>query len=83
MGAIYAESGKKQVNFTYSPERLAAIARTLSVDRLAYYVEECGGDTEAAIRMYQLNTKLSAAFYIPLQGVEIAVRNEIAVAPVI
>ena len=64
------------MNFTYSPERLAAIAHSLSGDRLGYYMSKCGGDTEAAIRMYQLNTKLSAAFYTPLQGVEVAVRNE-------
>lgn len=76
MRLIYSYSGKRQVNFTYSPERLTAIAASLSDDRLRYYMAECGGDTEAAIRMYQLNTKLSSAFYTPLQGLEVAVRNE-------
>lgn len=64
------------MNFTYSPERVSALVRTLSPDRLGYYVEECGGDTEAALRMYQLNTRLSANLYAPLQGVEVAVRND-------
>ena len=77
MSAIYSRSGKKQVNFTYSPDRVAALVRGLSTDRLGYYLAECGGDTEAAIRMYQLNTKLSASLYQPLQGVEVAVRNDI------
>jgi hypothetical protein len=77
MAGIYSGGSKKQVTFTYSPERLDAIARSLSPDRLAYYMQACGGDIETAIRVYQLNTKLSAAFYTPLQGVEVAVRNEI------
>ena len=68
------------MNFTYSPERLAALEVSLSTDRLSYYVRECGGDLEAAMRMYQLNTNLSAAFYIPLQGIEVAVRNQLNVA---
>lgn len=77
MVSIYIVTGKKQVNFEYSPERLAAIERSLSSERLSFYVGECGGDQEAAIRMYQLNTKLASNFYVPLQGIEIAVRNEI------
>jgi Abi-like protein len=65
------------VNFAYTPDRLIAIERSLSTERLSYYVEKCDGDLETAIRMYQLNTKLASNFYIPLQGIEIAVRNEI------
>ena len=34
-----------------------------------------GGDREGAIRLYAWNTAVSAAFYGPLQGLEVALRN--------
>lgn len=64
------------MNFAYTPDRLTAIERCLSVERLSFYMDECEGDLETAIRMYQLNTKLASSFYTALQGIEVAVRNE-------
>ena len=64
------------MNFTYTPERLAALERSLTRERLSYYLSECDNDLESALRMYELNTRLSAAFYSPLQGLEILVRND-------
>ena len=65
------------MNFTYSPDKLAALHRTVSVERLAPYMDAATGDVEAAIRLYELNARMSAAFYGPLQGLEITVRNAI------
>lgn len=64
------------MNFTYTPERLAALERSITRERLSYYLNECGDDFERALRMYELNTRISAAFYGPLQGLEILVRND-------
>jgi hypothetical protein len=64
------------VNFTYSPERLAALERSITRERLSWYLGECGGDLELALRMYELNTRISAAFYGSLQGLEVLVRND-------
>ena len=64
------------MNFTYTPERLAALERSITRERLSYYLGKCGDDFERALRMYELNTRISAAFYGPLQGLEILVRND-------
>ena len=48
----------------------------MSRERLTYYLDECAGELECALRMYELNTRLSAAFYGPLQGLEVLVRND-------
>jgi hypothetical protein len=64
------------VNFTYTPERLAALERSITRERLSYYLAECSDDIELALRMYELNTRISAAFYGPLQGLEVLVRND-------
>lgn len=64
------------MNFTYTPDRLAALEQTLTRERLSWYLGECGNDLELALRMYELNTRISAAFYSPLQGLEILVRND-------
>lgn len=64
------------MNFQFTPERLTALERSLSRERLTYYLGECTGDLECALRMYELNTRISAAFYSPLQGLEVLVRND-------
>ena len=64
------------MNFQFTPERMAALERSLSRERLTYYLAECEGDLECALRMYELNTRISAAFYGPLQGLEVLIRND-------
>lgn len=49
----------------------------LSYERFARYAEWADGDRSRAIELYTLNTKLSEALYIPLQTLEIALRNRI------
>ena len=63
--------------FTYNEAALGDLTRTLSVDRLATYSRESGGDRAKAIRLYTWNTAVSSAFYGPLQGLEVALRNAI------
>ena len=64
------------MNFQFTPERLAALEYSLSRERLTWYLGECADDLECALRMYELNTRISAALYGPLQGLEVLVRND-------
>jgi hypothetical protein len=56
-------------------------ARTLSVsltrERLSKYLHACRGNLVNAIALYETNSRLSAAFYIPLQSLEICLRNHL------
>ena len=53
------------------------LINALSRERLTKYLAECGDDEERAIRLYSWNTHISAMFYPPLHGLEIALRNAI------
>ncbi len=61
--------------FSYTDVVLDALERSLSPERMAAYVAKAGGDREKAVRLYTWNTAVSAAFYGPLQGLEVALRN--------
>ena len=54
---------------------LDALETSLSPERIATYTAETGGNRELALRLYTWNTAISAAFYGPLQGLEVALRN--------
>lgn len=56
---------------------MAALHSTISTGRLAPYLDAGQGELEAALRLYELNARLSAAFYTPLQILEVTVRNAI------
>ena len=62
-------------NFFYTDEILNELETSLSRERLGTYLAATGGDREKAIRLYIWNTEVSAAFYAPLQGLEVALRN--------
>ncbi len=49
--------------------------RFFSEPRLRPYLRAVGGDPQAATRLYQWNVEASAALYVPLHCVELAVRN--------
>jgi hypothetical protein len=49
----------------------------LSLERFARYVDWAGGDQDAALDLYTLNTRLSEALYTPLQALELALRNRV------
>lgn len=61
--------------FSFSDEVLAALETSLSPERMTTYTRKTNGDRERAIRLYTWNTAISAAFYGPLQGLEVALRN--------
>jgi hypothetical protein len=50
---------------------------SLSRERLEKYLDETGQDLDAALGLYEKNTRLSEAFYSPLQALEICLRNKI------
>lgn len=53
------------------------IEQALSLERLARYMAWAGGDRGRALELYTLNTRISEAFYIPLQALELSLRNRI------
>lgn len=61
--------------YAYSADALTEIEATLSAERFATYLCAVGGDKQLAARLYTWNTAVSAAFYGPLQALEVAVRN--------
>ena len=61
--------------FQFNDAVLNALETSLSPERLATYLAAAGADRERAMRLYTWNTAISAAFYGPLQGLEVALRN--------
>ena len=61
--------------FSYTEDVLEEIEASLSRERAGTYLEATGGDRKRAIRLYTWNTAVSAAFYGPLQGLEVTLRN--------
>jgi hypothetical protein len=61
--------------FAFDTDILDALVASLSPERMATYMAAAGGDRETAMRLYTWNTAVSAAFYGPLQGLEVALRN--------
>lgn len=59
------------------PAGFPALDTHLMPARLAPYVGACRGDTAKARRLYVWNIEVSAAFWGPISGVEIAFRNTI------
>lgn len=62
-------------SFLYTEEAIEEIETSLSRERLSTYLDAAGDDRERAIRFHAWNTAVSAAFYGPLQGLEVALRN--------
>ena len=61
--------------FFNTEESVREFAESVSADRLTKYLEQTGGDQTKALQTYTWNTQISAAFYGPLQGLEVALRN--------
>ena len=52
-----------------------SLEKTLSRERLEKYLQVTNQDLDAALKLYEENTRLSEAFYTPLQCLEICLRN--------
>jgi hypothetical protein len=53
-----------------------AIEQALSPARFSPYLKSCAGDKAEALRLYELNTKVSASLYEPIQTLEVCLRNQ-------
>ena len=62
-------------SFSWDENILDDLEASFSSERLGTYLKAAGGDRAKALRLYTWNTAISAAFYGPLQGLEIALRN--------
>src|SRR5271165_2695883 len=63
------------------PALIDALNVSISRDRLATYLTAVGHvDTERALKLYLWNTSIGEAFHLPIQGVEVALRNAINLA---
>ena len=76
---VYTTSVARQreaVNtWSWREELLDDLEASFSPERLDTYLAVAQGDRERALKLYTRNTELSAAFYGPLQGLEVALRN--------
>ncbi len=61
--------------FTFDAPMYLKLQASLSPERLATYLAAAGGDQEKAIRLHAWNTSICSAFYGPLQGLEVTLRN--------
>ena len=61
--------------FVWTESSLDDLEKSLSPERFATYITSSGGDRIRAAQLYIRNSALSAAFYGPLQGLEVALRN--------
>lgn len=65
---------------SFTPEELKLLAATISAPRLGRYLQTCQGDAPAALGLYQWNLEISAALFLPLQMLEVTIRNAVAEA---
>ena len=63
---------------TYTGSQLASLRDLISRPRFQTYLRACGGDQVRAMRLYEWNLTASAAFMVPLQITEVALRNAVA-----
>jgi hypothetical protein len=65
-------------SFTHA--ELHDLPTVISAPRFATYLKATFNDKAAALALYQWNFQISAAFFVPLQMCEIAIRNGVAEA---
>tara|TARA_R110000824_G_scaffold13067_2_gene57008 strand:- start:1499 stop:2155 length:657 start_codon:yes stop_codon:yes gene_type:complete len=62
----------------FTPQEITDLPNVFSAPRFATYLQAKNNVPEDALALYQWNLELSAAFIVPLQICEVAVRNSIA-----
>lgn len=60
-----------------SAEQLEKLHRVLSRERMATYIVAAGHDEQRAARLYLWNGQVGEAFHLPIQAVEVGLRNAI------
>ena len=63
--------------FPYTTKNRQNLIKALSHARLSTYLNARNNDLEKALELYVKNIKISAAFLLPLQGLEISLRNSL------
>lgn len=54
-----------------------ALEASISRERLAKYLDAADGDLSEALSLYERNMLISEAFYVPLQSLEVCLRNKL------
>ena len=67
-----ARQGEGVNTWPWTEDLLDDLEAAVSPERLSTYLTAAGGDRKRALQLYTWNTEMSAAFYGPLQGLEIA-----------
>ena len=62
-------------SFSWDGNMLDDLEASFSSERLGTHLKAAGGDRAKALHLYTWNTAISAAFYGPLQGLEVVLRN--------
>lgn len=73
MTVVQQDGGVK--TFHYGENVLGDLEASFSPERMSTYLNAVQGDRKEAFHLYAWNTAVSAAFYGPLQGLEVALRN--------
>jgi len=60
-----------------TPQTNIALEKTLTRQRLEKYLAASNNDLDLALKLYEENTRLSEAFYTPLQCLEVCLRNSL------
>ena len=63
------------MSYSYTQSTLTALEKCFSQDRMQGYLREMVNDSQKAFELYAWNTRISTELFIPLQGVEISLRN--------
>ncbi|MFN4097391.1 MAG: hypothetical protein ACK4GG_11545 [Sphingomonas sp.] len=63
------------VNESLNMVQTEAVERAISEERFAPYVFASFGENTEALALYELNTRVSASLYGPMQALEVALRN--------
>ena len=63
--------------FHYTAENKQKLIKSLSGERLSTYLKAKNNDLEKALELYIKNIEISAAFLVPLQGLEVSLRNSL------
>lgn len=65
------------MNRVRTPEINAALEQTISRERLEKYFRDQGNDLDRALTLYERNIQLCEAIYVPLQALEVCLRNKV------
>lgn len=63
--------------YRYNAENKKKLVKSLSGERLSTYLKAENNDLEKALELYIRNIEISAAFLVPLQGLEVSLRNSL------